>query len=959
MTALHVAYSFSSNKKIKVWAVVSIAILFLSNLLVIQYFISQKTADDRIINIARKQRTLSQNITRLVFENNLSKTDLLDSRIREWTVNHDALTGEIKDNRHLEILEDSVKINLQKLKMPMSEIVRYAKMQETGFPLSALERNTLAATSDDFLSGMDAVVNQYQTYADKKLFRTIYYMIIVGMLTMIVLLLEFIFLFAPLLKSLRKINEQQDLIINGVAAGVWDWDIENDEQWWSPAFYDLLGYSPDDLEAVSGKFINELVHPKDREKAQTAIREHLENHKPYKIPVRVKTKNGDYKWFETAGKAIQNSKGQNIRMAGSIIDIDKQMTAQLELEKNDILIREVGKMAKIGGWEIDLKTMKPYWSEAVYDIHEIPYDEEPDVENAFKFYEAGYEEMAREKLKIAIEQKQSYEYEYRFITAKGRHIWVRVMGKPVLDEEGNVIALRGVIQDIDEERRAKEEVAAIHNELFSIYSATTEVSIISTDLTGKIVHFNKGAENLLGYTRDEMVGKETPAIIHLPEEIEERGKVLSMEYDKKIEGFDAFVENAKHDKIDSLEWTYVRKNGEQFPVQLVITAVKDENSQIKGFLGIATDISLIKDAEKALKESESKYRRIFENVQDVFYMTDQNGIVTEISPSIEKYSGYKRSTIIGHPVADFYYYVEDRERLLEAITKTGSVIDFEVRLKTADGQLRFASVNARMVIEGGRVGTEGSMRDITIRKLHEEELEALNAKLKALNEQKNKLLSVIAHDLRNPIAGCLSLLNLAFMDIEASTKEDLTEYLNLMRDATSNANALLEELLEWAKSQFNSVNFDPVEIDDLPELITNCIKKIKPLAESKSIEIVESIPKGIFLSADKNMLETIIRNLATNALKYTNNGGTVIISAEEDNKQVTFKVSDTGIGIPPDVIGKLFDKTSDYTSFGTAGEKGIGLGLDLSFDFVEKHGGKIWVDSTVGKGSTFSFTIPA
>jgi PAS domain S-box-containing protein len=565
----------------------------------------------------------------------------------------------------------------------------------------------------------------------------------------------------------------------------------------------------------------------------------------------------------------------------------------------------------------------------------------------------------RETLRKAIEKKESYQYEYKFITASGKRIWVRVMGKPILDEEGNVIALRGVMQNIDEEKKAQKNLALLHNELFGIYTATTDVSIISVDLQGTIVHFNKGAQNMLGYSAAEVIGKETPAIFHLKEEMEEQCRQLSLEFGRVIEGFDVFTEFAKRDVSDHREWTYVRKNGGHFPVQLVITAVKDDQDKIKGFLSIGTDISKIKEAEKALKESERKYRRIFQNVQDVFYMTDKNGIVTEISPSIEGYSGYKRDKIIGHPVTDFYYNVEDREKLVETITKNGSVIDFEVRLKTNDGQMRFASVNAKLVIEDGVAGTEGSMRDITIRKKHEEELKALNITLNALNDQKNKLLSVIAHDLRNPIAGCLSLLNLAFMDIEASTKEDLTEYLGLMRDATSNANELLEELLHWAKNQFNSVEFELIHIDDLAQLVSGCIKKVKPLAESKDIEVKEAIPAGMSISADKNMLETIIRNLATNAVKYTKNGGKISISAEAKAHEVLFKVSDTGIGIPPDKIDQLFDKTSDYTSFGTAGEKGIGLGLDLSYDFVEKHAGKMWVESTVGEGSTFYFTIPS
>jgi PAS domain S-box-containing protein len=665
-------------------------------------------------------------------------------------------------------------------------------------------------------------------------------------------------------------------------------------------------------------------------------------------------------------KAVLNqSSGKNkaqseTKKSGAVKVSATNMAEQARIERNEFLLKEVGKMAKIGGWEIDLNTMTPYWSEAVYDIHEIPYSQEPVVDNIYQFYEDEYKPVAREAISRAIEFKESFDKELRFITAKGRKIWVRVMGKPVLDENGKVVALRGVFQDIDVEKKAKEAANMAHEELLSLYIATTHVSIIYSDINGTIIHFNKGAQNLLGYTAKEVIGKYTMEIFHLQEEIEERAKELSAKYHRRIEGFNVFVEIARHRSADAREWTYVRKNGKKFPVQLVVTAVKDFQGNITGFLSIATDVSMVKQAEKALIESEHKYRKIFENVQDVFYQADAHGIVTDISPPIEKYSGYAREKIIGSPVTDFYYFVEDRHRLLEALKMDGSVNDFEVRLKTKDGQLRYASVNARLLQENNQIiGAEGSMRDITLRKQHEDQLKVLNAKLEALNEQKNKLFSVIAHDLRNPISGSLSLLELAFMDIETNTKEELVEYLVLMRNATSNANELLEDLLQWAKTQFNSVSFDPIRIDDLARLINNCIKKIRPLAEKKNILISENVAQNISLSADKNMLDTVLRNLVTNAVKFTKPGGNISITAEENGHDIKFIVTDTGVGIPAKAIDKLFDKTSTYTSYGTDGEKGTGLGLDLCFDFVERHGGKIWVESTEGKGSSFYFTIPA
>jgi PAS domain S-box-containing protein len=409
MAAFHKAYSFTSNKRIKLWAVISIVVMLLSNLLVIQYLIAHKKNDDKVVASARKLRTLSQNITRLIFEDHPANKSVLNERVAEWKINNKALSEFYRFNNIPAEEDKKIRGDLGKLSVPIAEVMSFVKEAIAGKHLTQQQKSQLSKSSDAILIGMDHLINEYQNAADAKSLRVIYFLAGLIILTIAMLLFEFQFLFVPLLKNLESVNQQQDLIINGITAGIWDWDIVTNQQWWSPAFYRLLGYENLEITPALNTFMDDLLHPADRAKVREAMQEHLKNHTPYNLPVRIKTKNGDYRWFETAGKAIQNSKGENIRMAGSIIDINLERTALLELEKNEALIREVGQMAKIGGWEIDLKTMKPYWSEAVYDIHEIPYHEEPNVENAFEYYEEGYREMAgnlkkshREKRKLSI-----------------------------------------------------------------------------------------------------------------------------------------------------------------------------------------------------------------------------------------------------------------------------------------------------------------------------------------------------------------------------------------------------------------------------------------------------------------------------------------------------------------------------------------------------------------------------
>jgi PAS domain S-box-containing protein len=384
-----------------------------------------------------------------------------------------------------------------------------------------------------------------------------------------------------------------------------------------------------------------------------------------------------------------------------------------------------------------------------------------------------------------------------------------------------------------------------------------------------------------------------------------------------------------------------------------------DNGKISGLLGITYDITKIKAAESALFESEQKYRRIFENIQDVFYQTDEAGIITEISPSIKKHSGYSRDEVIGKPVTDFYHDIEDRKQLFETIKTNRIVSDYEVLLKTKAGEKRYSSVNAQLIVRNGEVkGTEGSMRDVTERKLQQDSLKSLNHDLNTLNDQKNKLLSVIAHDLRNPISGCVGLLEVVFMDIENTSKEELVEYMEMMQKGVLNAYELLEDLLEWARIQFDSVDFIPSLIEDLASNIRHTLNKIIPLAQAKQIEVKHELKDGMSIMADKHMLASIIRNLVTNAIKFSNKDSIVVIAVKRNSTGYLFSVSDNGIGIPARDIGKLFSDDTGFTSDGTLGEKGTGMGLGLCRNFVEKHGGRIWVESAEGAGSTFYFTIP-
>lgn len=536
----------------------------------------------------------------------------------------------------------------------------------------------------------------------------------------------------------------------------------------------------------------------------------------------------------------------------------------------------------------------------------------------------------------------------KFVTPNGNTVWINWNIRHWLTEDGSVGGLILTTEDVSFNiERKKKLVENLYQSEMQYNQAFTHsiigMALISPD--GNWEKINKSLSEILGYTEEELVGHHVIEITH-KEDIAESHKSI-------IELSSGHIENKKVQK------RYIHKNGSTIWVMIAATMLHDKQGKPLHFVSQIEDITKRKEIEENLVLSEKKYRTIFENVQDVFYQTDNQGLITDISPSIEKYSGFLKTNILNQPVSNFYYYIEDREKILKALQTEGSVVDFEVRLKTKDDKLRYASVNAHLIIEDGAVvGTEGSLRDITTRKFHENALKDLNTELTASNELKNELLSIIGHDLRNPISGSLQLLNLTLMDFQSNTAEELQMYLLQMKQELSNANNLLEDLLSWAKVQFKSVNMDPVSITDITYHIQNAILTIKPMADKKNIPIHVEVEEALTLYADAGMLEAIFRNLLSNAIKFTNNNGRIDIKGWHIDTGVKFSVADNGVGMSKEQMAKLFNKNSNYTTYGTSGEKGTGLGLNLCHDFALKHGGDLWVESEPGVGTTFYFVIP-
>jgi signal transduction histidine kinase len=269
----------------------------------------------------------------------------------------------------------------------------------------------------------------------------------------------------------------------------------------------------------------------------------------------------------------------------------------------------------------------------------------------------------------------------------------------------------------------------------------------------------------------------------------------------------------------------------------------------------------------------------------------------------------------------------------------------------------YSTIKFPIQVEGGTKFLAGFTIDITDRKIAEKKLKELTNELKASNAAKDKFFSIMAHDLRSPFSSIAGLSELMIDEAPSLDTDEIIKYATVIHTSAVNTLLLLENLLDWALMQRRQIFFTPESIV-LNDLVKEIFDLVNESAFQKSITLFDKIPNQFIINGDQNMIKTLIRNLVYNAIKFTMPGGSVEISAVVNTDEIQISVTDTGIGISSGDIEKLFNISTSYSNRGTSNEKGTGLGLILCKDFVDKHNGRIWIESKLGVGTTIVFTLP-
>ena len=274
-----------------------------------------------------------------------------------------------------------------------------------------------------------------------------------------------------------------------------------------------------------------------------------------------------------------------------------------------------------------------------------------------------------------------------------------------------------------------------------------------------------------------------------------------------------------------------------------------------------------------------------------------------------------------------------------------------------NGTKLYSSINCKKIKFNDQDAILCNCRNIDDHKKNELLIEEKNNELQKLNSEKDKFFSIIAHDLKSPFNAIIGLTDLLKMSVDENNLDEIKEYTDMIIQSSNKATNLLKNLMDWSRSQTGRIAFIPANID-MVGLINETIALYTDIAAQKSITIIKELPATLPVVADKDMLATVLRNLISNAIKFTRPEGEIKISAQLLQDEIQVKISDNGVGIPKIGIEKLFQISSKYSTSGTNNEQGTGLGLILCKDFIDKHHGKIWVESVEDKGSDFVFTLP-
>ncbi|GGH01486.1 hypothetical protein GCM10011416_20310 [Polaribacter pacificus] len=640
--------------------------------------------------------------------------------------------------------------------------------------------------------------------------------------------------------EMKETNERFEKIFTNSSLGILLVNSDNEILMVNDVVQKIFGFKQSKKDTVLKLILKDLLHPDYIDQARLNRKKLLAGKiNSYKTEAKYFSESGEIIWCATNTSMVRGHGNTDDLIIIQVEDItNRKELEQLAVENSNKFINAfeyspngMGVVSISGQWLMINKNLSQiigYSKEELLQLRAKEITHKDDMYNDTEY------------LRELINQKrESYSVKKRYIHKNGKIVHCFLNVSLITDKYNKPVSVIGQVVDMTESIKSEKKLKKTLNDLQSLLDATTHVSIIETDLKGIARKFNKGAENLLGYNSDDVVGSLSIGVLHDPVEVTLRGVELSKEYNQEIKGFDVFTYKANLGEYDSSEWTYIRKNGERFPVQLVVTAIKNSEGKTTGYLGVATDISKLKEMETSLVKS-------------------------------------------------------------------------KLKAETA-------------------------------------------------NKSKSEFLANMSHEIRTPLNGVIGFTDLL---MRTQLSDIQKQYMHTVYNSANVLLDLLNDVLDFSKIEAGKLEISK-DRTDLIQLCGQTIDIIRHQAHEKGLEVLLNIPPKTnrFIQADAVRLRQILTNLLGNAVKFTEVGEIELkITAQKNPKKekemlYEFSIRDTGVGIAPKNLKKIFSAFDQEDASTTRKYGGTGLGLTISNKLLHLMDSQLLVESKLGQGSTFSFVV--
>ena len=743
--------------------------------------------------------------------------------------------------------------------------------------------------------------------------------------------------------ALRESERESRLIVDSIPGLIAAFTPGGELEFVNLPIFEYFGKTLEELRRWGA---NDTIHSEDNPRAVEVFARSIASGDPFEIELRARRFDGVYRWFQSRGLPLRDTNGDIVRWYNLLIDIDERKRAEEALRESERKFRLLVETIPAFVWRGTSEGELDYLNERAVEYLD---------RTAQSLTGGGWIELVHPDHRDATVRRwlhsattgSSYDDIYKIRRADGQYRWIQSIGEPFYDAEGQIAHWYGVIIDIDDRKRAEQELRLSEARKAAILDSAIDC-IVTIDHEGCITEFNPAAERTFGYRRDEVVGQQLADII-IPPALRERHR----------QGFARYLATGEARVLGRrIEMTAVRADGSEFPTELAITRITSDGPP--SFTGYLRDITERKQSEEELRRS-AAFLAEAQQLSRVGSFSWQVA-TDEIMWSEQLYRIFEidRGVPVTFEVIGYRVHPEDLSTFKEEIERSrqdGSEVQLEIRLQMPDRTIKYVHVVAHCRSHGNQLEYIGAVQDVTQRRLSEEALAKVRSELAhvARATSLGVLTASIAHEVNQPLAGiitnagtCLRMLGADPPDVDGARETAR----RTIRDGNRASDVMTRLRALFSKREFSLESVDLNEaMQEVLALSLSDLQRHRVILQS---ELAEDLPT---VTGDRIQLQQVILNLVRNAseamVEVHERPRLLLIKTErEDVNRVRLTVRDSGIGFPPESLDSLFD------AFHTTKSGGMGIGLFVSRSIVERHEGRLWAEPNDGPGATFSFSLP-